>query len=1042
MSSSRWINYGIAAIGAVFVGVATLGIGLSWYIPAAMFTFGAVASFLNGRFATPGMGGYAGGGGGAFAGGATRTQRDAVSQALQVNSNSEAITLPVIFGTQRVPGNFTRYDRNTFRTVPIIQRVQRDPSRVAYEQARLTYKRNPGVIDHAIDDLAAKQQAASGADDSKGDAPPPPSQTLDTYDRVGQYAQILLKEDQTGGKKLPIEYDEYTVGYRYYLSWELAYCLGPVDRFEIMRSYPGEAQVINNTAAADVTGANSYAFSAKGPDEGGSVRFYPGKANQTRETGDAFKTPESNYRNVAFAMFTNYYMGQQPAPKSYAAEITRWPRVLDGNGNPIANFPVRGSSGGTVYTATAATWAAGKITVTIGTHNIIVNQRVIAEGWVPVTFNGVNRVVSEVTATQIKFNAPNPGRITTIGTIRAAHPSYYSANPAAVLWEIFTNKLWGRGIDPADLDLPSFRKAAQYFEANNIGMDFWLQTQNLISEAIETIRSHVYTMVVPVGGILKCVCLLDRSSAYQPRIRLTSDNVLEPEFTRPDWVGTVNEIRATFSNRYNNYQDEVVIAQDDGNLATVGRVNSTRMSLPAFGSRDVADRMIRNIMQQIAQPQAQLKFRMNRFESRLTPGDFLEFVWTEWSEGPTTTYWRVTEIEDNDEDSNGILVTCTEDLYMTPLQGEPETFTPGVPAYEGGIIQDDSDVVLGDQSNLAFDVGDTLFEIREIPFFLSGGDRVLMHFANRDTGRINSINYFVRLTDSGDDFSFFGNYSPWAMFGELQTTISKTDWPTIRRANQQITVDLAFASDRARLLEMCSFAPTNSDSLVPLVGSEQNWMFIGNELFQVGQAEAGATPNRVILTVFLRGELGSEREDHAIGSRCIFFQEIIPRVYFARYERVPINASIDVKAIPLDIQGNEGLEYEFTTTITDRAGKPMPIEVYYSTGSTSTSWSVSFRPRFHNRGSGSYPALDQDANRFTAEIPAGYEYYVMPRNSSNVDLITTPVAVTVSLVQDDGYDTTTGMASFTYTAPAGTNHLMLFTTYNGTLGFPARINLP
>jgi hypothetical protein len=597
-------------------------------------------------------------------------------------------------------------------------------------------------------------------------------------------------------------------------------------------------------------------------------------------------------------------------------------------------------------------------------------------------------------------------------------------------------------MSPDDMDLASFRSAAQFFEANNIGMDFHLQTQNLISDAVDTIRTHVSTMVVPVSGILKCICLLDRANAYSPRIRVTSENVIEPEFSRPDWVGTINELRATFQNRLNNYQDEVVIAQDDGNLATIGRINSSRMSFPAFGSRDVADRMIRNMIQQVAQPQAQLKFKMNRFESRLTPGDFLEFVWTEWSAGPVTTYWRVVETEDNDEDSSGIMVSCAEDLYVTPVQGLPETFEPGVPAYEDGIIQDDSDIVLGSQDLINFDSGNLKFAIAEMPFFVAEGEKIFLLFANRDTGRIASVNFYVRETGSGDDFTSLGNYSPWAIFGTLQSTLTAEDFPTIRRDIHDLLINLEFAADRARMLEMYSFAPTDNDDLVSLVGSEQNWMIINNELFQVAQAEPGPDPNQILLTVYLRGQLGTERVNHAAGDRVIFVHEFIPRVFSARYDQLPLNTPLDFKAIPIDIRGETGLEYTFAGTITNRARRPMPIEVWYSTGSTSTAWSVSFRPRFHNRGAGSVIDIDQDLNTFTAEVPDLYEFYVMPRNSVGTALLSAPVPVTVTLTQDDGYTATTGMATFAYTAPGGTAQLSLHTVYDGVLGFPATVTLP
>lgn len=1043
MSSSSWVNYGIAAAGAVVVGFATFGMGLSWYIPAALFTFSATASYLNARYARPKMPGIGGLGGGAFGGANTSNQRDAAAQGLQISSNSEAITIPVVFGTQRLAGNYLRYEKSTFRSVPIIERVQRDPSLVAYAQAKAAYKRNPDKIDHALDDAAQKQQDAQGGG-GKGaqKSPPPPSESLDTYDKVGQYSQILLKKDQTGDRKLPIEYDEYVVGYRYYLSFELAYCMGPVDRFEIMRSFPGEGIVIDNRTNPAVTAANSYAFTARGLDEGGSVRLYPGKANQTRETGDVYKTNWSNYRNVCFGMFTDFYLGTSPAPKSYAVEVTRFPVCLDADGNVLADFPVRGADAGDLYTATGTAWASNVFTVTIGAHTINVGQKVELAGFAPAKLNGVNRIVTATTGTTVSFAMTNPGPVTTNGTIRATHPCYYSANPAAILWEIFTNKLWGRGMSPDDLDVDSFRTAAQFFEANQIGMDFHLQTQNLVSDAIDTIRTHVSTMVIPVGGILKCVCLLDRASAYSPRIRITSENVIEPEFTRPDWVGTVNEVRATFQNRLNNFQDEVAVAQDDGNLATIGRTNSTKMSLPAFGCRDVADRMVRMLIQQVAQPQAQLKFQMNRFESRLVPGDFLEFVWTEWSEGPTTTYWRVVEVSDVDEDGSGITVTCTEDLYSTPVQGIPETFEPGVPPYEDAVSVDDPDVDLGEDPDSDFDTGNLIFTFKELPFFIAEGDKLFAFFCNRDSGRVTAVNFYARENGSGDDFISLGSLAPWAIIGELQNDLIGDKRGVIRDDQDNLTIALEFASDRARFLEICSFAPTDDDSLVPLVGSEQNWMLIGNEVFQVGQAEAGVAPNEVVLTVYLRSQLGTEREDHSTGAQCIFIHEFIPRVFTARYDKLPLNTLLDFRAIPLDIRGNEGLTYEWTGTIENRARRAMPIEVWSSAGTVGLNWTVEFRPRFHNRGAGSIIDIDQDLNTFTSEVPDLYEFFVMPRNSSNVDLLTAPVAVTVTLTQDDGFDSTTGMATFAYTAPATTDHMLFYTVYDGVLGFPVQIDPP
>lgn len=1031
----------MAAVGAVIVGFATFGIGLSWYIPAALFTFSATASILNAMYARPQLGNVKGMGAGSFGQKGTNNQKDAAAQALHIASASEAIAIPVAFGTVRLSSNYLRYDRSTFRTVPIIERVQRDPSLVAYEQAKLAYKRNPSKVEHEIDSAALKQQQQQNQG-GKGSTPaqPPPSTYASTDDKINGYTQILLSKDAEGKRKLPIEYDEFVVGYRYYLSFEVGICMGPVDRLERVRSYPGEGAVIDNTAAAEVTGANSYAFTAAGQDEGGALRFYPGKLNQTRETGDIYKTAWSNYRGVCFAMFTDFYLGQSPTPRSYAFEVTRFPICLDAAGAVLADFPVRGATAGTTTAITAVAWAANVRTYTVASHTLSVGQRVLLEGFTPTTLNAWT-VVTSTTPTSFSTAGANPGPITTHGTVRATHPCYYDANPAAVLYEIFTNPRWGRGMSPDDIDIESFRKAAQFFEANNIGMSFSLETQNVVSDATEIIRNHVSTLVLSVAGRLKCICLLDRTNAYSPRVRITSENVLDPQMSRPGWVSTINELRGEFMNRLNNYANEIVIEHDDGNLATVGRINSMKLSLPAFSNRDTAARMTRMLIQQMAYPQGSLKFTMNRFESRLEPGQFVEFVWGEWGAGPTTTYWRVAELDDQDQDDDGISVTLVEDIYATPVQGIADTFELPVPAYEGGVVNDDDDIYQGEPADEPFDSGAQLFQVVELPIFLSDGEKLSALFGDRDSGRVQAVSFFARPDGSGDDFTALGVLSPWATFGTLVGNVT-SEHTVIGDTTGQFEIELEDATKRAILLEICSLAPTDDDDFGSMLAAETNLLVVGEEIMQIAQAEPGSSDSRVLVTVVVRGQFGTERLPHTAGARAVFTFDFAPLAHTFRYGNLPINTLLEFKAITFDQRGNQGLTYTWTDTLTNRARRAMPIDEWDTDGTTGLSWEVVFRPRFHNRGASVWADLDADVNTQTGEIPDLYDFWVMPQNASDADLLAAPVKVTATLVPEDGETVTTGRIEFSYTAPATTEHLIFYQAFDGVLGYPVTLTPP
>lgn len=961
MSQNTWVNYGLAAVGGIAVGFLTAGIGLGAY--AGMVGLGAFslsATYLNAKYARPQMPGLKPPSGMGNAGGQTGI-KDAAAASLQINSASESVLMPVVFGICRVSANIVRYDSATFRSVPIIERVQRDPGQVAYEMAQRAYQRNPSSVNHQIDKAASKQQ--EGQAGGKGGAPsnPPPSQTYSSNEKVNAYTQVLL-EKSNGGKKLPKEYDEYITGYNYYLSWELAICMGPVDALHAVRVYPGEYSAVDRAAAPELL-ADETILTGAGAEQGGTIRFYRGSAAQTRNVADPYATPHTNYRHVAFAVMQDYWMGQSPAPASYAFDVERVPVCLRSDGTPVPDMKVRGHANPLNY-------------------------------------------------------------------------SYRDANPAAILWEIFTNKIWGKGLDPDLLDEPSFVKASQYFEAQGIGMSFSLESQTMVTEAVETIRNHVATTCVWYGGKLYCRCQLDRSDAYTPMIVLTSDNMSEsPTITRPSWPSCPNELRVTFLNRLNNFQSEIAIAQDDAAIATNGRINSTTVDLPAFSTRYTCERAAARLMGEMSTPQATMNFKMNRFETRLQPGGFMAYINTEWSAGPVTTYWRVMEISDADQDEGGVRVSCAEDIYSTPAIGAVTTFTPPVPAFEGQTQNDDGDLYLGDDSSGPFDAGALDLQVREMPINLTDGDRILAFFTQRLNGRTRGLRIHWREHGSGDDWKSLGLIQPWATTGTLVAGIDAE--PKLTRA-ADFEIQLSSTTEVGRFLELANTAPTASDPLDIVTGSETNLLIIGDEIMQVAQAESGSTSTRVKVKAVIRGQMGTDGAAHAPGAATAFLYQFVPYVMTLRYDEIPIDTAIDFQATPYDRFGTTDDAVVTTATITNRARKAFAVGPW-TANATGLDWEVNFRPRFHNRGAEDNADIGGMLNTITGAIPDGYEFYVMPQDVAEADLLAQPVRVTPVYAVDDGNDPTTGMISFEYTAPAGTDSLLLMQSWDGVPGFPTRL---
>lgn len=1041
MSSNTWVNTAIGVVAGLVVGYFVGPVmGYQTYAAIAGLTAGSLTiSYLNGKYATPKAPG-AGLGRGILGRAATNGVKDAASQSLSINSSSESVSIPVPFGKVRIPGNFLRYDASTFRVVPIIERIQRDPSAVAYEQAAKAYERNPSEVDHQLDRAARKQQAAQGGGGKGGggNSPPPPSANKNSGEKISQYAQVLLEKDQKGTKHLPKEYDEYVTGYRYYLSWELGICMGPVDAFLALWTYPGESRVITNTGEG-LTPDNDYTFTAAGPDQGGRVRFYPGRADQTRNVADVYLTDYTNYRGTCFLVMEGYYMGQSPSPPSFAAEVQRFPVCLDADGDVVAGIKVRGSAMPDTVVATAASWTAGITTIMTGDDRYEAGDKVVLAGFLPAGLNA-EWTVESVAAGEIRITTTNPGAITAGTTRPPVHPSYHDANPAAILWEIMTNKVWGRGLDPDSLDAASFIQASEWCETNNVGMSFTLESQDALSEAVDLIRSHISMILVPIGGVIRCRVLLDRANAYDPVIKLNSDQVNNPSFSRPAWPSTVNELRVEFTNASNNYQPEIVLVQDDGNIATVGRINSDRLSLQAFSNRSTAERMARMLLGVLSSPLATLAFEMNRFETRLVPGDFVQFEWSEWSAGTTTTFWRVVEVHDQEMSDGGIMVTLQEDQFATPLEtAATGDFTPPVPAYEGRTNLTDDDVILADDTRLPYTAGDMSVQVHELNIWQSDGDGLYFLTVQRTEGMTAAVNVFWRVDGSTDDYENAGRISPWAIHGTLQTAIPANGRTTARGAAINITLELA--SERARFLEYCNVCPTAAEDLDRATGSETNWLIIGGELWIVAMAEAGAGPADVVVTAYVRGQYGTDREAHAVDAPVAFIYQFIPQVYTLRSDQIRVNEALEFQLFPISYDNKTAAPVSTVATLTDRARKALAVQ-RWEAAAIVDDWTVAVWPRWHNRGADSVGDLEEVLATESREIPVGYEFWVEPLDVSDVSLAD-PVRPAVTYFPDPapGTDPTAGRITFDFTAPAGTVTLRFYQSYNGILGTPTAITL-
>lgn len=797
---------------------------------------------------------------------------------LVVNTATEVRPVPVAFGTVRLVGNFIRYDNDTFKSKAITKTT--------------TIPGTPTASGNPVD---AGKGGGSSRNFSSGASrnffnklkrtTPTPSAVIPPADPPPVQVITTTPPDYVFTK---------TIGYNYFLTFDLAICVGPIDEVVNMRATPGESSLTNDVAIEFATDGMRSFRCDDGEGFSGTMFLYNGAELQERRSDDVYDDGIGN-RHVAIAHFKNFGLGQSPSPKTVMFEVRRFPRPVDAAGTALTDFPTRG----------AAT---------------------------------------------------------------DAHPSYYDANPAAALWEILTNDNWGANIPQAQLDVDSFRTAAQFFEAQNIGISLTLTSDAFVQEIIRHITETCACLLVWTGAELRLTCLMDTATAHANVTRLTEDQVIEPELTRGSWASTFNELRMTFVNRDQGFGTEVIHVQDLASINSLGRIQGTKIEAPVFGNRQTAEEQARRMLNEIAYPKGRLNFTMTRYASGIEPGALIEFVWSSWGSA-ATTYWRVNSVTDNQTTDGRIRVSCDEDLLAVPFRGIEAVFQNPETPHLIGEIRTPAEIILGDDATEeligTFGPG----QIYEPPGVMTAGTRnAVMGIQRADSS--TTLASMVWEIDGSGDSNAMALSSPWAICGALEALVAISGG-----VDRTTTIDilLDYSGDMDDIVDACSYINATTDDFSDLTAGPYNLLFINDEIMRVGWAEDQGG-GIVRLSGLVRGDFGTAIAAHADTDR-IMFLERLEEANQLSWADIPQGEDIEFQADQVTNRGTiiDGATITFygpaTKQFTTRSLAP-PTPIYLTDADASGTWTITMRPTFISNGAGTQPTLTQDLEDLITSLPS------------------------------------------------------------------------
>lgn len=260
----------------------------------------------------------------------------------------------------------------------------------------------------------------------------------------------------------------------------------------------------------------------------------------------------------------------------------------------------------------------------------------------------------------------------------------FDANPAHILFETATNRVWGSGMHTSQIDVGSYERAAKLFYDEGFGLSFAWSKESSVEEFQQEVLDHVLAMQFehPRTGLLTIKPIRDDYDVDTMRVFDVSNSKVT-NFSRKSWGETVNQIVVKYTNP-DNESSASVSADDLANQIQQGATVAETREYIGIRKASLARMVAERDLASASQPLATCELEVDRSAWDLVPGDRCIVV------SPQDNITRIVMLvgpikSGQGKRSSAIQVSLTEDVFAlgntqyTIPDDTPTTPTVAVP---------------------------------------------------------------------------------------------------------------------------------------------------------------------------------------------------------------------------------------------------------------------------------------------------------------------------------------------------------------------------
>lgn len=260
-------------------------------------------------------------------------------------------------------------------------------------------------------------------------------------------------------------------------------------------------------------------------------------------------------------------------------------------------------------------------------------------------------------------------------------PGAYSMNAAHIIYECLTNRVWGRGLDVAKLDVASFFAAANTLFAENFGLCLKWTRKDSIENFIQGVIDHIgATLYVSRTTKLYTIKLI-RGNYDLNDLPLfdTESGILSISDASVASIGsTVNAVQVKYRDWQNDEEGTVSVKNSASIVAAGGIVNQVSRDFPGIPTPTLALRVAQRELRAVSTALRKFTITMDRRGEDFAPGDV--FAIQDPKRGLPKMAVRVGRVEDGTLLDGKITLTVVQDVFTLPVTtmaaDVPSTWVP------------------------------------------------------------------------------------------------------------------------------------------------------------------------------------------------------------------------------------------------------------------------------------------------------------------------------------------------------------------------------